>query len=520
MRIRSVTLHNFRCFGDKPVTVELSKGITALVGANGSGKSALLLAMARMFGITESLRTIRRADFHLSPGIDPNARGEAALSIEIVLCFPELADGAEPSAAVPPTFQHMIVDSQGGEPICRLRLEASWTDDGTSEGFVEQNMYWILTGDDPVPDDKKQRVAPNERGLIQVHYVPANRNPAPELRSAARGRIGRLIRAISWGQGTRDVVEKASESIRQALSSEQPIAAINRVLQRRWNELQDDQAAASTELRFAGSSLEEIVRDVVVMFSPDGQGREIDLSALSDGQQSLFYMALVATMFDIERRISSLASPTSSTSASTCGVDEPSDESRNERSETPVLRPDRLSVPALTVYEIEEPENHLAPHYLARITALLRSLTYNGGVQTLLSSHSPSVLKRVLPEEIRHLRPDKDSRTSVVNGLTLPESTDEAAKFVREAVVAYPELYFGKFVVLAEGPSEEVVLPRIASALNLDIDSSFVCIVPLGGRHVNHFWRLLTALEIPFATLLDLDAGRPTGGWAQNKVRL
>lgn len=32
--------------------------------------------------------------------------------------------------------------------------------------------------------------------------------------------------------------------------------------------------------------------------------------------------------------------------------------------------------------------------------------------------------------------------------------------------------------------------------------------VPLGDRHTNHFWKLLTDLDIPFATLLDLDYGR------------
>jgi hypothetical protein len=36
--------------------------------------------------------------------------------------------------------------------------------------------------------------------------------------------------------------------------------------------------------------------------------------------------------------------------------------------------------------------------------------------------------------------------------------------------------------------------------------------VPLGGRHTNHFWKLLTDLHIPFATLLDLDYGRADAG--------
>ena len=62
----------------------------------------------------------------------------------------------------------------------------------------------------------------------------------------------------------------------------------------------------------------------------------------------------------------------------------------------------------------------------------------------------------------------------------MPETVDHASKFVREAVIAYPELYFGKYIILAEGPSEEIVLPKIASALGLDIDRSFVCVVPLG----------------------------------------
>jgi len=42
-------------------------------------------------------------------------------------------------------------------------------------------------------------------------------------------------------------------------------------------------------------------------------------------------------------------------------------------------------------------------------------------------------------------------------------------------------------------------------------------VVPLGGRHVNHFWRLLHGLGIPHVTLLDLDVGRWQGGWGRIK---
>jgi predicted ATP-dependent endonuclease of OLD family len=100
----------------------------------------------------------------------------------------------------------------------------------------------------------------------------------------------------------------------------------------------------------------------------------------------------------------------------------------------------------------------------------------------------------------------------------MPDNDEAAAKFLKQAVRAYPDLYFARFVVLGEGASEEIIFPRLAAALGFHIDPSFVAIVPLGGRHVNHLWRLLTDLAIPYATLLDLDWGRHGGGWGRIKT--
>src|SRR5699024_1420179 len=85
----------------------------------------------------------------------------------------------------------------------------------------------------------------------------------------------------------------------------------------------------------------------------------------------------------------------------------------------------------------------------------------------------------------------------------------------QEAVMAFPELYFSRLVVLGEGTSELVVLPRVLAAAGIAADDASVSVVPLGGRHVNHFWRLLADLHIPYVTLLVLDAGRYGGGWVR-----
>lgn len=53
------------------------------------------------------------------------------------------------------------------------------------------------------------------------------------------------------------------------------------------------------------------------------------------------------------------------------------------------------------------------------------------------------------------------NRISSVKEIKLPDLTVESYKFIKEAVKSYPELYFSKLVILGEGDSEEIVLPKI-----------------------------------------------------------
>ena len=190
----------------------------------------------------------------------------------------------------------------------------------------------------------------------------------------------------------------------------------------------------------------------------------------------------------------------------------------NNATTPPLFDLDAAGLPILTIFAIEEPENHLAPQYLSRILALLARLSTNQKAQVILTSQSPSVLGRVDPESVRHFQLDSGTGQSSVRRLSLPLADEvEAFKYVKEAVLAFPELYFAKLVVLGEGDSEEIVLPRAACALGQAFDQTFVSVVPLGGRHVNHFWRLLNDLGIPHVTLLDFDRERQGGGWSRIK---
>ena len=248
---------------------------------------------------------------------------------------------------------------------------------------------------------------------------------------------------------------------------------------------------ADPKLTFVASEIEALLRHMSVSFTPGHDEQLVDFSRLSDGQKSMLYLSLVLSSQAIGRAV--LAED---------------DDSFNV---------DKLRPPVFTVVAVEEPENSLSPHYLGRIVNALNEMTSDGDAQALIATHAPSMLRRVAPERIRYLRLTQE-RTSHVTHIQLPDTTDDAHKFVREAVQAFPEVYFSRLVVLGEGDSEEIVLPRLLQAKGAPVDESAVSIAPLGGRHVNHFWRLLSDLQIPYLTLLDLDVARYAAGWGRIKV--
>lgn len=494
MRIESVVLSGFRCFGPDPIRVPISAEITTIVGPNAAGKTALLHALSKLFGVTRAQRTVLKSDFHLGSDDDPEDRESKHLFIDVLIGLPELIDGTATPETIAPSFRHMLIERAGKPPVCRLRLVAQWDDDGTLEGEVSQELFWVDTLDDAPAQDKCHPVSAADRGLIQLYYTPASRDAAAQTRATTGALAARLLRAIEWSSETEEAVQDATDNLATAFESESAIAAITKALQTRWSALHDEVVDTNPRLSLVSRRFEEVVNKIAVIFEqgPDGQERGID--ALSDGQQSLFYFALAAAVFDLEREV---------VAGSVKG-----------------FRDDTLRIPALTLFALEEPENHLSPYFLARIIRQVRSLTDASGAQAILTSHSPAVLSRVDPREVRYCRCDPKTRVSTVKKIRFPLVADEASKFVRGAMQAYPELYFARFVLLVEGDSERIVLPRLAEALNLLIDPAFVAIVPLGGRHVQHFWRLLKHLGIPHATLLDLDLGRDGGGFGRVKTAI
>lgn len=489
MRIASISVRGFRCFDANGVCVEIDD-LSCLVGPNASGKTSLMLALVRMFGENRGQRQIQPSDFHVPLGQQLAEESTRSLCIECRLEFPELS--GEETGAVPETFNQMVVDDPGAPPYCRIRLDATWTNDRTSEGDVQQKLWWILTTseDEGEVENSRQAVSPNARGLVRVIYVPAGRNPTQQVRHVTESSFGRMVRSISMASAD-EAIRKNLAELQGAIAKLEGVKTLSREVKKSWSGVYQGELANEVEFQSVEEEPGALIRRLAPVFRPGEDGSTVGLERLSDGLRSLFSLSLSLGFYRLENVV------------------------RSKAEESGFREDAGQGLPALTLFAVEEPENHLSPHYLGQVVSELRKVSGDDSAQVLVSSHSPSVLGRMPPEDVRYFLGHEGTSSSTVKQITLPVESEESAKYVREAVRAYPELYFSRLVILGEGPSEEIVLRRLFEVSGMPLDHAYISIVPLGGRHVNHFWRLLNDLQIPHITLLDLDREKQGAGWGR-----
>lgn len=503
MKLKKLKLSNYRCFGPEELIIELDD-LTSFIGNNSAGKSAALSALNCIFSENSADRILKKTDFHFSECNEPNAQ---TLYIETVFEFDDLEDQCNNSdTAIPLFFKSMVVSDSTSLPYLRIRLEATWEQTSSAEGSIESRIYYITAPESEtnITDDKKKLASRKEIEQIRFIYIPAVRDPSKHIKNVSGSMLHRLMKCINWQTLTVNSIKSKLTELNNILLSEEAVSEISESVKENWNIYGSDDRYSNAHLCFNNNDIDSVVNNTEVIFQ-DGTGEnQFKIDELGDGLRSLFYISLVSSILDLEIKLN---------------------KERLKQSESSL----NLVPPFLSIIAIEEPENHIAPHLIGKLIANILCIAKKCNAQILLTSHSTSIIRRIEPDRLRYFRIEHkkndcgaiDYSTSV-RRITLPdeESESEQYKYIKEAVKAYPELYFAKLVILGEGDSEEILLPRFLSAKSTNIDEGGISIVPLGGRHVNHFWRLLNDLKIPHITLLDLDLERYGGGWGRIKYAL
>jgi putative ATP-dependent endonuclease of OLD family len=350
MYLEKISLSNFRCFSEAPMTVKLEQDLTCLVGNNGSGKTTLAMALKRLFGSTREERTITREDFYLAPKEDPKEINGREMYIEVTFSFPELIKDTEKARETCPAFSSVIyADKKDGELKARMRLEALW-DEAEYEDEVSSKIYWITTPNDVEfgeGKDFKLTVPSHDRKYIKLRYVPAFRDSKVTLRNEVKTLTKILEDYTSVSNSDQKEIESISENLSDKVQNLEAIKTTTALLKKIWSETHDKTLThyQDPKLEATPTEIGELLRSISIKLSPSETGGSRDINELSDGQISLLYFTLAIALYEIEQE-------------------------HNEGNAKGFKYLDR-DIPVFTIFVFEEPENHLSPYYLGRVLDIL-----------------------------------------------------------------------------------------------------------------------------------------------------
>lgn len=283
MRLVRLRFSNFRSFCADYTELELDD-LTFVLGPNGAGKTAVLQALARLFSLDPVERKVRKSDFHVPCDEKPDeAPVERELWIEADFEFPELlGKGDNEAHSVPGNFAHMQLTGIDGPAQVRFRLHAKLYQDDD----IEETFTFVMKVDGDGSPVEQSRVAKHDQNAIQVHYLPARRDPADHISYSANALLGRVLRSADWA-GERDKISDLTEEISATLAKNSAIEGMTNTLSAKWGNLHKGDHFADPAISFDRSELENLLRHLSVCFTPGHGEQLVDFSRLSGSTVSL-----------------------------------------------------------------------------------------------------------------------------------------------------------------------------------------------------------------------------------------
>lgn len=164
---------------------------------------------------------------------------------------------------------------------------------------------------------------------------------------------------------------------------------------------------------------------------------------------------------------------------------------------------------------IEEPEAHLHPQRQLRLMEFLEASAKPSpdqkrrAVQVIVTTHSPNLTSKIPLENLVLLH--RQRAFSLGKGETCLSAGDY--RFLQRFLdVTKANVFFARGVIIVEGDAESILIPTIARLMRRDLTEHGVSIVNVGGTGLRRYARILQrkdatkgTLAIPTACLTDMD---------------
>lgn len=455
VRIGAVRIRGFRGLVD--TSLALQPSTTVLIGANNSGKTSVIEALA------SALRGRQATEDDLHVSVEAGRMDRFTVDMSLL---PASGEGFADEART--VLGQAIVRGRSNAELVVLRATGQPSADGSGIKVDHEFLpSWPEPGEDDPTPMAQPRVNSRALNLLDFTLLDAQRDLVEQLRQR-RSTWGRLLSRL-------DIPSDAATSIEDDLRrlGEQIIAA-SPMLDRLRSELGGISEAlgasvSNVSLAPLPPRLEELARGIDVLVSTP-HAASIPLRLQGMGSRSLAAL-MVFRAFTALR----------------LGADLP-------------IAPTPLTA-------LEEPEAHLHPQAHGAVTTLIDAMPG----QKVVSTHSPRVARVAALDDLRFVQ-RRGSNVEVRDAgsaLTNQEQTQ-----VRHLVLRpYGDVLFARLVVIGDGATEADAFPVFMRARwGSDPDGMGIAVVEvpsLGDAQVLALAAFLERIGIPWLALVDGDdAGR------------
>jgi putative ATP-dependent endonuclease of the OLD family len=472
--LSELAIRNFRQFSgsERPFSVALQPGVTALVGENDCGKTAIVDAI-RYSMLTRDLDYIRVQpdDFHI------DGAGEQATEITIRCKLSDLSTAEKAAFA-----EHLTYE--GSDASLFLYWRARRLVDQANRRLAEVS---VRSG----PDGIGPAIELAARHLLEAAYLRPLRDAEREMSPGQGSRLSRVLNGFSGIQdgGAFDAksppenlaaarglsLSAMAEYFRHLVNQHPGVNKAEEVI----NQDYLSRLALSGEELYGrinythGGSESARLRQVLERLELDLRGSQIGSGRgrYGLGSNNLMYMAC----------------------------------------ELLLLGKDTEGLPLLLV---EEPEAHLHPQRQLRLMEFLtsaaeRRIGGSRGVQVILTTHSPNLSSKV---HLDNLVLVEKQRAFPLNIGATRLKKDDYRFLERFLDSTRANLFFARGLIIVEGDAEAILIPTLARMIGHDLTAHGVSIVNVGGTGLRRYARILQRAEgsedevsIPVSCVADMD---------------
>lgn len=476
MYLSKVTIENFRCFGEGANRFELPlrPGLTALVGENDAGKTAVIDALRFVLGTKDQeWHRLEDTDFY---------GGATSREIRIVCKFEGL------TARDKRAFVEYLTYSEKREdkPV----LYVNWTakDRGeTPRGWPYRRVDVCSgkNGDGP-------SMAPEVRELLRATYLRPLRDAEQALSSGRGSRLSQVLQhtdqvketGVGYDPKAKIDPEKLNvlgigDLANALLEKQQGIVDTRNKIDKHLNQLSFLGNVLQSRIKVSGATAPDDIRLRQLLEKLDlimgGEGKSSE-GTLGLGSNNLLFMACELLLL------------------------------------AQAAEGNKLLL-------IEEPEVHLHPQRQLRVMKYLQEQAKeeatekadDTGIQIIVTTHSPNLASAIELNNIVMIR--NGQAFSMAKEETELEPSDY--RFLERFLdVTKANLFFARGVVIVEGDAENILLPTLARLIDRDFTEHGVSVVNVGGVGLRRYARIFQRrnpkkkgeqLDIPVACLTDMD---------------